>query len=339
MCQRGESLACWAQRKNVVHRSQRATHLRHSYPKSVTVAPRLSPETKHALAAQGDVIAVWQLRDDERRSVRRAVRLGQWRQVTRRVVTSSHRSLDPSTMAWAAVLHGGPDAHLTGRNAMVLHGWRGDLAAPFDVAVPPDLHLRERPAWLRIRRIQQRPAVASQPPRLRIHEAIAHATRWARTDREAIYLLLSALQQRITTVRHILNLGGPNTARAGLSRSVLIEFRDGIQSLNELDFNGLCTRYGLPAPTRQVPVRDKRGKCRSIDVEFRVGTSVLRVEVEGVGHLDPDEWLADIDRHNDIVLADHSTYLRVASITIRTQPDPFMRRLVAAHSTLVAASR
>jgi len=120
---------------------------------------------------------------------------------------------------------------------------------------------------------------------------------------------------------------------------VLLEYRDGIQSLNELDFDVLCTRYGLPAPTRQVPVRDKRGKCRSIDVEFRVGTSVLRVEVEGVGHLDPDEWLADIDRHNDIVLADHSTYLRVASITIRTQPDPFMRRLVAAHSTLVPASR
>lgn len=254
--------------------------------------------------------------------------------LTGRVAFASARRPDKSALAWAAVLHCGPTALLGGRNALVLHGWRAALSTPFDVVVPVTSHVRERKGWLRVRRLAKVPDSNASPPRVAVHKSVIQAAGWARTDREAIYVVVSALQQRLTAPDHLLNRLPRNAKRARMIREMVTEYRSGIQSLNELDFAGLCRRCGLPEPTRQVLVRDSRGRGRSIDVQFEVGRLVLRVEIEGIGHLDPDEWLDDIDRHNAIVLTGSDAYLRVASLTIRDEPQDFVRMLGEALATL-----
>lgn len=124
---------------------------------------------------------------------------------------------------------------------------------------------------------------------------MAHAAAWARTDREAAFVVISALQQRLAEAGRLIAVAQGNRS---LHRRRLIircarEYSDGIQSLNELDFARICRRYGLPEPMRQTIRYDKAGKCRWIDVEFttEVGRTVL-VEVEGLHHLDPDTWVA-----------------------------------------------
>lgn len=240
---------------------------------------------------------------------------------------ASIRELDETARMWAAILHCGAQGNLGGRNALVLHGWRGDLESPFDVVVPSTTQPPKSKDWLRIRRLMSHREVGTSPPRVPVHDAVVQAVGWARSDREGMYILLSALQQRLVTPDRVIESVLANSPRRPLIRAMAGEYRNGIQSLNEYDFGALCRRFGLPQPYRQTLIRDAKGRGRAIDVEFRVDGRVLRVEIEGVQHLNPDTWLNDIDRHNDIVLAEEAPYLRVASLTLRLDPAPFMARL------------
>lgn len=294
---------------------------------SMNGVPALTDRTKQLLTNQQDVLAYWQLSALERKSVRRAVARGDWQKVTERTVLASIRQLDASAEMWAAILHCGQEALLGGRNALVLHGWRGDLTRPFDVVVASRVQPPKSEDWIRVHRLNAHRRVGTNPPRVPVHDAVLQAAGWARSEREAMYVLVSALQQRLSTPDRILRRLQSNTPRRGLICAMVLEYRDGIQSLNEYDFAALCRRFGLPRPTRQVLIHDAQGKGRSIDVEFDLGERTLRVEIEGVHHLNPDSWIEDIDRHNDIVLAGESPYLRVASLTLRLDPRPFMTKL------------
>ena len=291
------------------------------------MALHLTTEAKALLTTQQDVVAYWQLTDPDRRAVRRAVAAGHWTRLTQRTAMASIRELDETTKMWAAILHCGTKGNLGGRNALVLHGWRGELQSPFDVVVPTTTQPPKSQEWLRIRRLASHRTVGTSPPRVPVHDAVVQAVGWARSDREGMYILISALQQRVTTPDRVLKRLSPNSPRAQLIRAMTREYRDGIQSLNEYDFGLLCRRFGLPRPVRQVLVRDGQGRARSIDVEFDLKGRRLRVEIEGVHHLNPDSWLDDIDRHNDIVLAGETPYLRVATLTLRLDAAPFMTRL------------
>lgn len=287
----------------------------------------MTTNARDLLKVQQDVLAYWQLNEPDRRAVRRAVAAGNWQEITKRTVIASIRELDETTRMWAAILHCGEAATMGGRNALVLHGWRGDLQSPFDVVVPTTRQPPKAEEWLHIRRLASHREVGTSPPRVPVHNAVVQAVGWARSGREGMYILISALQQRLTTADRVLEAVLSNSPRRALIETAVREYRDGIQSLNEYDFSRLCRRFGLPEPHRQTVVRDAQGRGRAIDVEFRVAGRVLRVEIEGVQHLNPDSWLDDIDRHNDIVLAGEAPYLRVASLTLRLDPAPFMHRL------------
>ncbi len=105
--------------------------------------------------------------------------------------------------------------------------------------------------------------------------------------------------------------------RRTLLRSVLDEVTDGVQSLNELDFAVLCRRRGLPEPDRQVVIAHRDGRAY-LDVRWSRWRVV--VEVDGIGHLQPDRWIQDSLRHNEIVLAG-DVVLRVPSLGLRLDPD------------------
>jgi hypothetical protein len=281
------------------------------------VPPRITPALRALLIAQRNVVALWQLPPGLKRAALRAAALGDWRRLTTRVYLAEPGQPALDQQRWAALLHGGELARLSGRAALTLHGWTLDAPPPHDVVVPHHVQLTKEPAWMRLHRISHPfNGPAARPARTTAHLATSHAAAWARTDREAMLIVLSVLQQRLTSPVRLIDVVAalPKLPRRRLILSVTDDFRGGAQSLNELDFAALCRRHGVPEPVRQRRVYDAAGKLRSIDVEFRARSGrTLRVEIEGLHHLEPANYFADITRHNSLALADPATTLRVTT--------------------------
>lgn len=288
-------------------------------------------ELREMLAPQDNVVAMWQLPVPLRRAAVRAVHRGEWRRLTNKVFLAAPCAASQRQRAWAAALHGGPSALLAGRNALVLHGWDEDLTSPYDVVVPYRVQPAPGPSWMRIHRVAvPLTGPAARPARTSVHLATAHAAAWARTDREAAFIVISALQQRLTTAHRLVKTLEqlPRIPRRRLIAAIVTEFTGGAHSLNELDFGKLCRRYGVPAPHRQTKRFDHSGRPRAIDVEFLTPSGrVLRLEIEGVQHLDPANYFADITRHNRLQMADPAVGLRVSSWTLTHAAAPFMQEL------------
>lgn len=287
---------------------------------------------------QNGLIAAWQVNPAERRALRRAVRMKTIDKISYHVFALDRQELTSQARVWAALLHCGPNARVGGYNGLILHGWGAEFRMPVDVVVPTSSRPHDPPEWLRVRRLSLPGDSQLNPARVSVHQAAIQAAAWAQSDREAIFVLVSAMQQRLTTPDRLLDLVVENTRRHAIITKMVHEYRDGIQSVNEYDFDRWCRKYGLPMPRRQVRVTDASGKVRSIDVEFHVNGRTLKVEIEGMHHLNPDSWLDDIDRHNDVVLAGHDAYLRVATFTLRMNPEPFFRLLKAMLLRLAKAS-
>lgn len=283
------------------------------------------------LVSQDNVVATWQLPIRLRRAAARAVRRGEWRRLTKKTYLAAATPPTQRQRAWAAALHCGPHARICGRNALVLLGWNGELDAPYDVVVPNTVQPAAGPQWLRIHRVSLAvTGPAAPPPHTSAHVATARAAAWARTDREAGHIVLSALQQRITEPQRLLQTVEqlPRLPRRRLIARLVKEFDGGAHSLNELDFGALCRRYNVPHPQRQTKRFDSAGQLRAIDVEFVTPSGrVLRLEIEGIQHLNPDNYVADITRHNRLQIADPAVGLRVFSLTLSDEPAPFMTEL------------
>ena len=80
----------------------------------------------------------------------------------------------------------------------------------------------------------------------------------------------------------------------------------------------LVRRHRLPEPDRQAPRRDAAGRRRWLDAVWE--TARLIVEVDGIHHLDADQYWADMDRGNDFIL-DGYRILRFPAFVVRYQAD------------------
>lgn len=98
-------------------------------------------------------------------------------------------------------------------------------------------------------------------------------------------------------------------------------------SISEMDFSRLCREFGIRQPDRQIPRRSRRG-IRRLDVYFDAERVV--VEIDGIGHADPENWLDDHERQNDIVIQGDRTFLRVSTWVIKYEPEYFMEQLALA---------
>src|SRR5690606_27652216 len=117
----------------------------------------------------------------------------------------------------------------------------------------------------------------------------AHAAGWARTDREAALMVISSLQQRLTTPHRLRQTLTqlPRIRRRAIIAELIDEFAGGVHNLNELDFAALCREHDVPQPQKQTKRFDSAGRLRAIDAEFLTPSGrVLRLEIEGVQHLD-----------------------------------------------------
>lgn len=291
--------------------------------------PNLSAEALHLLTVQDNVIATWQVAHPTREQMRRAHNRGHWRQLTRTAYLAAPSDPTSEQLQWAAALHPGPASLLSGQAALVCHGWSGEPSGPIDVLVPVCRNPRGVPRWLRIHRTRVMPrAVRRGVPRAAAAAAVVDAAAWARSDREAMFIVVSALQQRVTSVQHVERVlqQRPTSPRRAIILETTAEFAGGATSMGELDFGRLCQRFGIRKPDRQV-VRWANGR-RFLDVHF--DEERVTVEIEGVHHLDPEVWVQDTTRQNELVINGDRIFLRAATWMVKYEPDVLMDQLARA---------
>lgn len=252
--------------------------------------------------------------------------------MTRRCFLAAPADPTAGQLRWAAVLEFGPPARLGGVAGLIESGWRGEAGPVADVIVPRGARTRPVPEWVRMRTTHHPDhGPAAGTPRAGVARCAVNAASWAHSDRAAWHILLSVLQQRLTTTarveEQITLLRTP--ARSRLMRQALQEFHRGSTTIDEVAFVRLCRQYGLPPPVLQT--RRRIGQRTIVtDAELRTSRGrLVVVEVDGVGHADVRTWSEDLDRHN--VLADSldAIVLRVSNWTLRHDPDRFMRRLIS----------
>ena len=293
--------------------------------------PHLSPQALSLLSGQANVIASWQPGAPSQQAMLRAANSGLWTKLTSRVFYAAPDDPGEDQYRWAGALHCGPNAMLSGQAALACHGWKGERAGAIDVLVHASAKARSLPAWLRLRRTRFMPRAAKGGiPRARPQAATVHAAAWARTDREAEFIIISVLQQRLVTVRDIVNelADLPVIPRRARILTTADEYDHGITSMNELHFARLCRKYGIREPDRQVWRRDGKRRPRRLDV-FWDEEGVV-VEIDGIGHLDQMVRMDDDFRQNCMVLTGDRIFLRVSTLALRHWPDDFMTQLIAA---------
>jgi hypothetical protein len=296
--------------------------------------PRISAEARELLRRQRGLIAARQALalGIARPALRRACDTG-WMQVTPHVFADREGDLTIAQLRVAAVLDCGPASLLAGRSALAEAGWRGQDEDVVEVIAPRGSRHRAgpRPRWLRVHRPEDEVRGWGSPARAPMGRAAVDAAAWARTAREAMFLLTSAVQQRLVTPEQIRrDLEGRSRVRnAPVIRGVLDSLVEGATTIGEAAFLRECRRRGLPMPRMQVALRGGPGRRRVVDAEFRTpdGRPVI-VEIDGVGHLEVATWQDDLMRHNDLVADTGAILLRVSNWQVEHDPGPFFDVLV-----------
>ena len=116
-------------------------------------------------------------------------------------------------------------------------------------------------------------------------------------------------------------------------RQVLKDIADGAQSLGELDFAGLCRRYGIPPPDRQVLRRTALGR---VYLDARWDGSRFVVEIDGAGHRVGLAVTDDNLRQNEVTLGDDRV-LRLDLIGLRVHEAAFMGQVLRGLGARAAA--
>lgn len=262
----------------------------------------------------------------------RAVLLGHWRRLSSRTYLASPTTASREQLLWAAVLHAGPAAALSGQFALCRHGWSADPSGRVDVLAPSRVFVPETPDFARIRRTGKFPRVRLLDglPCVAADQATIHAAAWSVSHRQAMFIVVSMLQQRLTSaskLREVLR-ERPRVHRRRMILQIIDEYCDGATSMSEVRFRRLCVRFGVQKPIMQRRRKDAEGNWRYIDVDFRTASGrILTLEIDGLQHLNPLYWLDDITRQNSLAVSAPAVRLRVATWTLAHEPESFMPQL------------
>lgn len=291
------------------------------------MAPRLTQDARTLLRRQRGLIADWQAPAVglSRRSLMDAATQGEWSRVSGRVFADHVHDLQDRQLRVAGPLEVGPWAVLGGCAALVEAGWTGSARDWVDVIEPRGQRRRRkgRPPWLRTHQPRDEVRGSGLPRRCSVPRAAVDGAVWSGSDREAVMILASVVQQRLTTADAML---GVLRSRHGLPRTALIrealqDISGGATSSNELAFRRECRERRLPVPRMQV--RRVQGTRRT-DAEFTSASGrLVIVEIDGLGHLGAQAWQDDITRHNELAVTTGALILRVTGWEVRNDPDPF----------------
>lgn len=278
---------------------------------------------------QGGVVSLVQLRacGVTRSQVRAQVAARRWQRVHSQVVAVTTGPLTDLGVLWAAVLEGGPRAHLDGASALIAEGLTGFTWDVVRVSVPMHSRARSAPGLhvVRTRRYDPGAVVPIGVPRTRPDVAAVRAALWATSDKQAALLLTMPVQQRLTTPERIGTslLAVHRDKRRTLLHSVVLDLLEGVRSVSEAEFAAECRRRGLPTPSRQV-VRRGRDGTYYLDVCWEQWGVV--VEIDGIQHSWASQVVGDALRQNDVTLGS-AVVLRLPLLGLRVAADDFFAQI------------
>ena len=291
-------------------------------------------------AQQGQVVSRRQLyaASVTRGEIRNEVRVGRWQLIGEQSVCLHNGEVNQTGHLWAAVFQGGPRACLDGEAALVAGGLQRYTVERIRVSVPRGARIR-RTRLFEIRQTRRWSAddvVPSGLPRVRISTAAIRAALWARTDKQAAYLLTLVVQQGLATVEQL----GAELLRIRRDKrrlflhAIVNDLLDGARSLGEIDVGRECRRRGLPEPERQVLRKDRRGRYY---LDLYWPDHRLVVEVDGIHHAWAENVVGDALRQNSLALSG-DTVLRLPLLGLRLAPDDFFAQIEAALQSPAAAA-
>jgi hypothetical protein len=225
---------------------------------------------------------------------------GSWQRLFRGVYLAQTGPPALAQKEMAALLHGGPEAVLTGPAALLGLGITTAAPAIFDVLIP--MHRgRESVAFVAIHRTARMPrkiirkgARLYAPP----ERALADAARGLTDLREVRALIAGAIQRGQCELAALgRELADGPLRHAALLRQVLAEATDGIRSPAESDLRDLIERSGLPRPMFNARLYTPDGGFIACPDAWWPDADVA-VEVDSrEWHLRPADWERTMQRH------------------------------------------
>jgi len=259
--------------------------------------------------------------------IRGEVRAHRWQLIGDQSVCLHDTDVTEEGHRWAAVFQGGPRACLDGASALIASGLERYQEDSIRVSVPRGAKIRRSRRYdiRQTRRWFAEDVAPSGVPRTRPEVAAIRGALWARTDKQATYLLTLVVQQGLATPQRLGHelLRIRRDKRRGLLHSVVNDLLDGARSLGELDVGRELRRRGLPPPTRQVLRRDRRNRYY-LDLYWPEWKLV--VEIDGIHHTWAENVVGDALRQNALALAG-DTVLRLPLLGLRLTPDDFFAQI------------
>jgi len=269
-----------------------------------------------------------------RGEVRWQVSSGRWQCPCRGVVVTHSGELTDEQVLRVALMHAGPRAVLAGLTAARLDGFTGfgdrvpASHRPIYILAPPGYARRTGPPDLNVIMRYSRQLTeadvhpAREPRRTRIPRSILDAAAWHASDRGAMAIVASGVQQGLVRVDHLSDAVtriGHGLPRRELIMQTLADIAGGAHALSELDFTRkVVQRFGLPEPSRQAGRTDQRGRQRWIDVLW--DDWKVMVEIDGAQHMDALQYWDDMDRGNGLQVGGYRV-LRFPAWVVRQQPE------------------
>lgn len=284
---------------------------------------------QHGMVSQRQLSALGVTRAE----VRHHLRMERWSQRTSSVYSTTTGPLSWSQRLWLGVLHGGPTALIGGLTAAKVHGlknWERD-----DVTVLVDNELSFEPVdgitFFRSRRPLVAMRARTALPLCLVEPAVLLFAGYEPSRRTAHGCLAAAVQQKLTSAAE---LGGwlermKPLRRSGEFRALLADIGAGAQSLAEVDVRRACRAFRIAPPRAQTKRRDRSGRLRYTDCEWRLADGrTLVLEVDGAFH---DDVLQAMDdrRRNRRLTTTARVVVTCSAHELRYEAGEVMRDLIA----------
>lgn len=267
---------------------------------------------------------------------------GPWQRLAPGVVLMSTGHPTTGQLVTAALLHGGPDAVLTGLEACRRHGVRRGppVEPPLHVLVPHDRQVRSA-ASIQVERSRRMPPalVRGGVPLAPVPRAVIDAARRLRNARDIAELLADPVQHGLCTAGQlVVELAECGRRGSATPRRVIREVSAGVRSAAEVDARRLWRRTGLPEPWWNARVCDARGELLGV-ADAWWDEIALAWEINSAAwHLNPESYAREQEKTARFTAAG-ALVLPTLTKRLRSDTGTVMDELVAAHGHAAARPR